>query len=447
VFDNTNTTRNEPMRKTMMVWSACAAAALSAIAASTAAADAVPYQDVGQAAINGQSADSAATSTQANPTNQAIHVAILSPGAATGAVSQSNTSVAQSAAGNHADTTQNAAQSGGGAGGVQAVGQAAASRQAALSAATSTQANPTNQAIDVAILSPGAGSGSGAVSQSNDSAAQSAAGNHDDTTQNAAQSGGGGGGGGGVQAVGQQAGNEQGAGSTATSTQSGASDKAIHVAILSPGASSGAVSQSNDSAARSEAGNENATKQNAVQDGGGGGGGAGGYEPVKKDDSGQQCGSCHAPSSPAVQGIGQAADNHQWAGSSATSTQESPSNVAIDLAILSPGAYGGPVSQSNDSKAQSAAGNHDDTTQNAAQSAGGWGGGVQAIGQLATSAQSALSAATSTQWCPSNLALGTGGDVKQSNASAAGSAAGNENRTTQYAQQALAAFPGPVVLM
>jgi hypothetical protein len=360
-------------------------------------------------------------------------------------VSQSNTSVAQSAAGNHADTTQTAAQSGGGAGGVQAVGQAAASRQAALSAATSTQANPTNQAIDVAILSPGAGSG--AVSQSNDSAAQSAAGNHDDTTQNAAQSGGGGGGG--VQAVGQQAGNEQGAGSTATSTQSGASDKAIHVAILSPGASSGAVSQSNDSAARSEAGNENATKQNAVQDGGGGGGGggAGGYEPVKKDDSGQQCGSCHAPSSPAVQGIGQAADNHQWAGSSATSTQDSPSNVAIDLAILSPGAYGGPVSQSNDSKAQSAAGNHDDTTQNAAQSAGGWGGGVQAIGQLATSAQSALSAATSTQWCPSNLALGTGGDVKQSNASAAGSAAGNENRTTQYAQQALAAFPGPVVLM
>jgi hypothetical protein len=431
VFDNTNTTRNEPMRKTMMVWSACAAAALPAIAASTAAADGVPYQDVGQAAINGQSANSAATSTQANPTNQAIHVAILSPGAATGAVSQSNTSVAQSAAGNHDDTTQNAAQSGGGAGGVQAAGQAAASRQAALSAATSMQSNPTNQAIDVAILSPGAGSG--AVSQSNDSKAQSAAGNHDDTTQNAAQSGGGGGGGGGVQAVGQQAGNEQGAGSTATSTQSGASDKAIHVAILSPGASSGPVSQRNDSAARSAAGNENATTQNAVQNGGGGGG----YEPVGKDDAGRQCGSCHAPSSPAVQGIGQAADNHQWAGSSATSTQESPSNVAVDLAILSPGAYGGPVSQSNDSKAQSAAGNHDDTTQNASQSGGGWGGGVQAIGQLATSAQ----------WCPSNLAVGTGGDVKQSNASAAGSAAGNQKRTTQYAQQAPAAFPGPVVLM
>jgi hypothetical protein len=444
------------MRKTMMVWSACAAALLSAIAASTAAADAVPYQDVGQAATSTQSAGSAATSTQTNPTNQAIHVAILSPGAATGAVSQSNTSLAQSAAGNSNDTTQNAAQNGGG-GGVQAAGQAAASQQAANSAATSTQSNPTNQAIDVAILSPGAGSG--AVSQSNSSAAQSTAGNHNDTTQNAAQNGGGGGGG--VQAVGQEAGNRQGANSTATSTQSGASNQAIHVAILSPGASSGAVSQSNDSAARSQAGNDNDTKQNAVQNGGGGGG----YEPVKKDDHGEQCASCRAPSSPLVQGIGQAAYNEQWAGSSATSTQTSPSNTAIDLAILSPdkkkaygpeiagaerepaGQYGGPVSQSNTSAAQSAAGNHNDTTQNAAQSGGGWGGGVQAIGQLATNAQGAQSAATSTQWCPSNLALGTAGGVQQSNTSAAGSAAGNQNATKQYAQQALAAYPWPVVLM
>jgi hypothetical protein len=178
VFDNTNTTRNEPMRKTMMVWSACAAAALSAIAASTAAADAVPYQDVGQAAINGQSANSAATSTQANPTNQAIHVAILSPGAATGAVSQSNTSVAQSAAGNHDDTTQNAAQSAGGwGGGVQAIGQLATSAQSALSAATSTQWCPSNLAL---------GTG-GDVKQSNASAAGSAAGNENRTTQYAQQ--------------------------------------------------------------------------------------------------------------------------------------------------------------------------------------------------------------------------------------------------------------------
>jgi hypothetical protein len=260
-----------------------------------------------------------------------------------------------------------------------------------------------------------------------------------------------------VQAVGQQAGNQQGADSTATSTQSGASNKAIHVAILSPGASSGPVSQSNDSAAGSQAGNDNGTKQYAEQNGGGGG-----YEPTKKDDHGDECPSCHAPSFPTVQGIGQAADNHQWASSSATSTQDSPSNIAIDLAILSGDQEkkgfgpemaggdrepaGGPVSQSNSSAAQSAAGNHDATTQNAAQHGGRSGGGVQAIGQLATNAQSAQSAATSKQWCPSNLALGTAGGVKQSNASAAGSAAGNENRTTQNAQQALAAFPSPVVM-
>jgi hypothetical protein len=65
----------------------------------------------------------------------------------------------------------------------------------------------------------------------------------------------------------------------------------------------------------------------------------------------------------------------------------------------------------------------------------------------ASTGESALSSATSTQWCPSNLALGTAGGVKQSNASAAGSAAGNENRATQNAQHALAAFPGPIVLM
>jgi uncharacterized membrane protein len=142
------------MRKTMMVWSACAAAVLPACAAGTAMADGVPVQGIGQQASSTQSANSAATSTQANPTNNAIHVAILSPGSSSGPVAQSNSSTANSTAGNSNATNQNAAQAAAGAA-IQAAGQAAANAQSANSAATSTQSNPTNNAIHVAILSPG----------------------------------------------------------------------------------------------------------------------------------------------------------------------------------------------------------------------------------------------------------------------------------------------------
>jgi hypothetical protein len=439
------------MRKTMMVWSACAAAALPACAAGTAMADGVPVQGAGQLATSTQSAQSSATSTQTNPTNNAVSVAILSPGAATGAVNQANNSSATSAAGNLNATAQNAAQGagGGGGGGEQGVGQAASSAQSAASSATSTQTNPTNNAINVAILSPHASSG--AVKQANNSSADSTAANKNKTDQNAEQSGGGRGGSGGVQAAGQAADNRQSAESSATSTQTKPTNNAVSLSILSPKSSSGPVDQANNSSADSTAYNANKTDQNAGQS-------SGGPTMIEKsaprkvdgcescgEPSYDRCESCH-PDLPGVQGIGQLASNEQSARSSATSTQTNPTNNAVSLSILSPGSYTGPVSQANNSSATSFAGNKNKTDQNARQLLGS-GGGVQGIGQAAYNAQSAASSAVSDQYCPTNFALSGGGSgpVHQANNSSADSAAGNKNSTYQNALQALGGYWPPVV--
>jgi hypothetical protein len=307
----------------------------------------------------------------------------------------------------------------------QDIGQQASSQQGASSTATSTQTNPSNQAINVSILSPGAGGG--AVNQSNSSSANSSAGNTNGTSQTAGQTGGGGGGG--VQAIGQQADNHQEAGSQATSTQSNPSNQAITVSILSPHAGGGSVTQSNSSDATSAAGNTNGTSQTAQQS-------AGGMPLVT-------CEVCH-PQGASVQGIGQLAQNGQQAGSAATSDQHGASNVAAPVDVLAVMPHtdhaltavspGGSVNQSNSSSANSSAGNTNGTSQTA-QQYGGW-GAVQAIGQAAGNAQQAMSAATSTQWCPANVAFGNLASLMQSNASAALSAAGNTNGTSQTATQA-----------
>jgi hypothetical protein len=122
----------------------------------------------------------------------------------------------------------------------------------------------------------------------------------------------------------------------------------------------------------------------------------------------------------------------------------------------------GDVTQANLSGAFSVAGNKNDTTQNASQhggsgtpvlgplsreggcdSCGGDGATVQGIGQWASSDQKADSSADSTQKgaCNTNSPVriksyGDDGDVKQINASAAKSAAGNKNETNQAADQA-----------
>ncbi len=211
-----------------------------------------------------------------------------------------------------------------------------------------------------------------------------------------------------VQALGQTAGSQQTANSSASSTQSSPSNTNISVRIGSEG-NGGVVTQTNGSSATSAAGNSNSTTQQAAQGGG----------------------------APGTAAANQSADNGQTAQSTATSTQDHPTNTNISVRILSPGDDGS-VTQSNDSSAISAAGNKNKTDQSATQS----GGGVQNADQHASNKQDASSEATSTQDHPSNVNIpvriysdGNNGSVTQSNNSTAVSAAGNKNKTDQSVEQ------------
>jgi hypothetical protein len=338
------------MRRRLLAFIA-SAVLLPAIAAGSAAADGPSVQGVGQTAGSQQSATSSANSTQVQPSNTNISVRIGSEGDG-GAVNQSNSSTALSAAGNSNDTTQQAGQSAGGAG-VQDAEQAAKNDQTADSSANSTQIKPSNTNISVRIGSPG---DDGSVTQTNSSKAASVAGNKNDTTQSAGQSGGGSGG---IQSVDQKAGNEQAAQSDATSKQVKPSNTNISVRIGSKG-DDGSVTQTNSSDAKSAAGNKNETTQQSEQ-----GSGAAPAPLISK------CGgTCGSNDGPAVQNADQKAYNDQSAGSSATSEQDSPSNVNIPVRIHSSGTDGD-VTQTNSSTALSAAGNKNATTQSAEQSAGG----------------------------------------------------------------------------
>jgi trimeric autotransporter adhesin len=420
------------MRRRLLAFIA-SAVLLPAIGAGSAAADGPSVQGVGQTAGSQQSASSSANSTQVQPSNTNISVRIGSGGDG-GAVNQSNSSTALSAAGNSNDTTQQAGQSAGGAG-VQDANQAATNDQSADSSANSTQIKPSNTNISVRIGSPG---DDGSVTQTNSSKAASVAGNKNSTTQAAGQSGGGSGG---TQSVDQKAGNEQAAQSDATSKQVKPSNTNIAVRIGSKG-NDGSVTQTNSSDAKSAAGNKNETTQQSEQ-------GSGGAPAPLRSTCGGTCGSNDGP---AVQDADQKAYNDQSADSSATSTQVHPSNVNIPVRIDSPGTDGD-VTQANSSDAKSAAGNKNATTQSAEQSAGGSGADpVQHIGQKAGSGQDATSGATSDQYGASNAndpvrigSEGGGGSVDQSNSSDAKSAAGNLNGTSQDARQYAGGGGAPAV--
>jgi hypothetical protein len=476
------------MRSRLLAWAA-GAVLLPLVGAGTAMADGVPgTQAVGQTAASQQAANADATSTQVNPSNQNISVRVLSPGD-DGAVTQSNTSAATSAAANANAALQAAEQAAPAGSANQAAGQAAQSQQAANSDATSTQVKPTNQNVSVRVLSPG---DDGSVSQSNDSSAAALAANANKTAQSAAQSAGGGSGsgaGGGSQAVGQAAKNDQNADADATSVQHHPSNVNAPTRVLSPG-DGGKVEQSNTSAAKSAALNANKTVQKAAQDQGGeqpasdsgqkaaqdqGGeqpAGEGGQKAAQ-DRGGEQpagegsppsCGCDHAPSPPCgcdhaqpatgIQAVGQKAVNEQSADADAKSVQVGAKNVNAPVRVLSPG-KDGDVSQSNTSFAGAIAANKNLTGQFAKQAQGGLGPGavgIQAIGQKAVNDQDADADAKSIQIGAKNInapvrvfSPGGGGDVSQSNDSFAGALALNKNATGQAATQGQAGLgPGAV---
>jgi hypothetical protein len=408
------------MRRRLLAFIA-GAVLLPAVAAGSAAADDPLVQGAGQSASSQQTAGSSATSTQSHPSNTNISVRIGSEGNG-GVVTQTNGSSATSVAGNANSTNQQAAQQGG-APGVQTASQSATNGQTAQSTATSTQDHPSNTNISVRIMSPG---DDGSVTQTNDSSALSAAGNKNKTNQSAGQSGGG------VQNAMQDAANKQSATSDATSTQKKPSNVNIPVRIFSDG-NNGSVTQSNNSSAKSVAGNKNETNQTVEQ-------GSGSKSAPVRDACGGGCGDHGGP---AVQDAEQSAHSDQSATSSATSQQDHPSNVNIPVRIGSSG-YDGSVKQTNSSSAVSAAGNKNSTDQTVDQSAGGSGSGsaVQYADQKAGNKQDATSDATSHQSGASNAnypvrihSPGGGGSVTQVNGSAALSAAGNKNDTTQTVTQ------------
>jgi hypothetical protein len=353
--------------------------------------------------------------------------------------------------------------------GSQSAGQSADSSQSATSGATSTQIDPSNENISVRVLSPG---NNGPVTQSNNSSAKSGALNQNATQQAASQiQSSGGAAAKALQEAAQWAGNDQSANSTADSTQKHPSNENISVRVLSPG-DDGAVDQSNNSEAKSFAGNKNQTKQQTEQSQNGSkpsmgsSGGSCGCDPVSTkptrgvvSDGNSSCG-CDSGSK-AIQAAGQDAANKQDATSDATSKQIAPSNENIPTRVLSPGG-GGSVDQSNNSDAESFAGNVNQTMQALRQIQGGGScscqpvivrgqqpcctgqsTGIQAAGQDAANMQDAMSSGKSEQIKPENQndplrvkhSDGSDGDMNQSNNSSAESKALNLNWLWQALQQ------------
>jgi hypothetical protein len=369
--------------------------------------------------------------------------------------------------------------------GEQTAGQDAASQQSATSGATSTQIAPSNENISVRVLSPG---DNGNVSQSNNSSAVSGAANANLTGQATRQiQSGGGAAAKALQTAAQEAGNMQTADSHADSTQVHPSNENISVRVLSPG-NDGNVDQSNNSEAKSFAGNENGTLQKTGQAQGGSGKVLTPARGVSTDGKGDSCG-CDSGSK-GIQAAGQDAWNKQDAKSDATSKQIKPENQNDPVRVLSgsgkspksdlcgcdsaprgegskdtPGSGGdnGSVDQSNNSSAKSFAGNLNFTKQDIEQLQAGMpevlmsdlvskrdpcgcsGGdtGIQAGGQDAWNKQDATSNADSEQLKPSNdneptrlkHSDGSNGDVSQENNSEAKSKALNLNKLLQLLQQ------------
>ena len=303
--------------------------------------------------------------------------------------------------------------------------QVAGSEQAAYSNAESTQINPTNTNISVRVLSPG---DDGDVTQSNESDAVSFAGNSNETAQSVDQTQGGGGGVG-VQEAAQEAWNDQTAVSHAESTQVEPTNRNIGVRVLSPG-DNGSVEQSNESKAKSFAGNKNELTQD-----------------ISQDQGDSTCGCPRHGGGIGIQAAGQEAWNDQKAVSTAESKQVKPTNANVSVRVLSPG-DDGDVKQTNRSTALSGALNKNDTAQTIDQTQSGsrcecpHGLGIQAAGQKALNEQKAVSSAESTQIHPANKSLslrfkshGDGGALYQSNSSFAGSLAANSNRLDQSLTQ------------
>ena len=387
-------------------------------------------QAIGQDADNDQSATALSAAKQDGATNRNIPVRVLSKGDG-GDVTQSNSVASSAGAGNLNATKQYADQEHGGkdkcceSGGTQAIGQDAKSKQKAGALSVALQSGASNTNTPVRVDSKG---DDGDVTQSNSVASHATALNVNLTGQKAGQdqagdckchSGG-------LQAIGQEAKNDQSAAAASLAAQSGGREKCgcgssgntnAPVRVDSYGGG-GSVEQSNSVGSSAGAGNLNALYQGADQAGSGG-----------------------------TQAIGQKAKNEQDALALSAALQSGASNKNTPVRVDSKG-DDGDVTQSNSVESKAAALNGNLTKQDAGQIHGGHSCGcdsksIQAIGQEAYSKQGAGALSLALQDGASNEnapvrvdSSGSGGSVDQSNSVGSAATAANLNALYQGAGQA-----------
>jgi GTP cyclohydrolase II len=295
-----------------------------------------------------------------------------------GYVDQSNSVESDATAANLNATKQDADQDQSGAGGIQAIGQSAKNDQAAAAFSAALQSGASNDNSPVRVHSKG---DDGSVHQSNKVDSDATALNANLTKQDADQDQWGGRECGchdgiGIQAIGQEAKNDQTAAALSAALQHGASNSNAPVRVDSKG-DGGRVHQSNSVESDATAANLNALHQDADQHQSGGAG-------------------------IAIQAIGQSAKNDQAALALSAALQFGASNDNSPVRVHSKGDDGS-VYQSNKVDSDATALNVNLTEQDAEQKQ--WGSkhcgcdsiGIQAIGQESKSDQDALAASLAVQ--------------------------------------------------
>ena len=276
-----------------------------------------------------------------------------------------------------ADQAQRGSSCGCGSDGIQAIGQEAKSEQGAAAFSLGLQQGASNDNAPVRVDSKGGG---GSVDQSNSVDSTATAANLNALKQDADQKQSGSGG---IQAIGQEAKNEQAAIGLSAALQFGASNSNTPVRVDSKG-DSGDVSQSNSVDSHATGLNVNLTKQDADQDQGG---------------RSKECG-CHDGTG--IQAIGQEAKSEQGALAASLGAQAGASNKNAPVGVDSKGG-GGSVDQSNSVDSDATAANLNALKQDADQEqAGGGGIAIQAIGQSAKNEQAAIGLSAALQFGASN---------------------------------------------
>lgn len=313
-----------------------------------------------QSASNAQLAAALSAAEQRGASNHNSPLRVLSPGSG-GRVAQSNDVSSAAEATNDNRTWQDADQDllgdrqrcGCDAIGIQALGQKSESKQGALAASKAVQdfgrsecgcqaAGNSNAPVRV-----WSGGDDGSVAQSNSVGSSATAGNRNSTWQSGDQSLAGASGIG-IQALGQQASNEQAAAAFSLAFQLGARNHNGPVRVHSPGGG-GSVTQANSASSKADARNDNYTTEKAGQ-------------TLRGSHA------CGCGEGIGVQALGQSAWNGQLAAGLSAAAQLAPKNASGGSSVGSPG-YGGSTYQSNDDSSAAGALNRDWATMFATQDA------------------------------------------------------------------------------